>query len=66
MKYIVSYTITNNEKDKYIFDTYEQAKDMYIALAYNLTIKKARLYRIKENRKQLIEKFKKVRKITIL
>lgn len=66
MQYIIKYTITNNKKGKYIFDTYEQAKEIYIALAYNLTIKKARLYRTKGHKKQLIEQFKKHKKIHIL
>lgn len=58
MKYIVNYTITNNKKGQHEFEDYTQAKEIYIQLAYNLTIKKAKLYEICNNKKRLLKKFK--------
>lgn len=57
----IEYTITNNKKSHMDFRSFESAKEVYISLAYNLTIKKAKLYDLRNNKKVLVEKFNKKR-----
>lgn len=58
-KYIIVYKITNNKKGQHEFTEYKDAKEIYIYLQYNLTIKAAKLYEQTGKRKKLIEKFTK-------
>lgn len=64
-KYIIIYKITNNKKGQHEFAEYKNAKEIYINLQYNLTIKAGKLYKIENNRKKLIEKFNKKNIITL-
>ena len=59
MNYKINYTITNGKKSYMFFSSFETAKEIYQALGYNLTIKKAKLFKIEDNKKILIEKFTK-------
>ena len=59
-KYIIKFKTTNNKKMMHEFTRYEDVKQIYLALQENLTVKSGKLYHIKENKKQLIEKFKKI------
>ncbi len=58
-KYIIIYKITNNKKDQLEYNNFEIAKEIYINLQYNLTIKAGKLYEQTGKRKKLIEKFTK-------
>lgn len=59
--YKIEYKIINNKKDCLTFDTFKQAKKIYIAFISNLTIKAAKLYEETGNKKKIIEKFSKKR-----
>lgn len=59
MKYIIKYKITNNKKGIHEFTTFHDAKSIYLALAENVTIKGAKLYEVKGNKRRLLEKFTK-------
>ena len=65
IKYIIIYKITNNKKDQLVYNNFQTAKEIYIALQYNLTIKAAKLYEQTGKRKKLIEKFNKKNIITL-
>lgn len=58
-KFIIKYKITNNKSGIHEFVNFEIAKKIYLELQENLTIKAAKLYEIKNNKKILIEKFTK-------
>lgn len=58
-KCIIDFKITNGKKDKHEFKDFESAKQVYLALIENLTIKSAKLYMVKGKKKILIEKFTK-------
>lgn len=60
-KYIIKYTTINGKKGFHEFTTFKSAKEIYLAIQENLTIKKARLYKAKDNKKMLLEKFTKKR-----
>ncbi len=57
--FIIKYKIINNKTDQTEFATFESAKKIYLAFIENLTIKSAKMYEIKNNKKILIEKFTK-------
>ncbi len=57
--YIIHYKTANNLRGFHKFHEYSDAKKVYIALAQNLTIKGAKLYKIEKGRKKLVEKFSK-------
>ena len=59
MKYKIEYKITNNKKGDMSFANFENAKHIYLSFIENLTIKSAKLYKIKNKKKILIEKFTK-------
>lgn len=63
--YILKCTITNNKKERDVFDNYELAKEVYVAYNYNLSIKACKLYKSNGKKMQLVEKFKKRKLISL-